>query len=58
MDNDDQGHQREEEDGWAVQVRLEGIEEMVRCLEQDLKERMELNYRIMHMVDKSIEERN
>jgi hypothetical protein len=30
----------------------------VRSLEGDLKEKMELNWRMMHLVDKTIEERN
>lgn len=30
----------------------------MRSLEGDLKEKMELNWRMMHLVDKTIEERN
>ena len=41
-----------------VQGRLERVDEFVRTLEGDLKEKMELNWRMMHLVDKTIEERN
>jgi RP/EB family microtubule-associated protein len=41
-----------------VSRRLEHLGEFVRALENDLKDKMELSWRLMHLVDKSIEERN
>jgi hypothetical protein len=42
-------------DAEEVQVRLERIDDFVRSLEGDLKDKMELNWRMMHLVDKAIE---
>ena len=55
--------QEQEQDGLEgeqeeVEERIEEIGQYVESLESDLKEKMELNWRMMHMIGRSIEERN
>lgn len=51
----EQEHEEKEE---HVEERMEEISQYVSSLETDLKEKMELNWRMMHMIGRSIEERN